>query len=133
MPSNKPTTHISPKPHHTIRHPVRSSKTTSDCIGIASCLLGWLLSRSVLWYLTSTLQPSLDVPLDTFNIIISQNLSYTSMGYAAPLFERTSPLAATSSHSGAQSSPSMIPLCAIPFILVSPEIIAVDANTDQAP
>ncbi|KAF8201217.1 hypothetical protein K438DRAFT_1821617 [Mycena galopus ATCC 62051] len=107
-------------------------------------------STQLAQYLTSTLQPSLNVSLDTFNTILSQNISYALMGYAAPLFERTP---AVSGNLISQRIISryplaplctilailygyallMLPLCAIPFILVSPEIVVVDDHAREKP
>ncbi|KAJ7115086.1 hypothetical protein C8R43DRAFT_1156260 [Mycena crocata] len=96
-------------------------------------------------YLTSTLQPSLNVSLDTFNDILSGNMSHALMGYAAPLFERSS---AVSGNQMSQRILSryplaplctvlailygyallLLPLCALPFILVSQELVVVDPH-----
>ncbi|KAJ7602853.1 hypothetical protein DFH06DRAFT_1488584 [Mycena polygramma] len=96
-------------------------------------------------YLTSTLQASLNVSLNTFSAILSSNMSYALMGYAAPLFERTSAISGNHISQRIISRYPMaplctvlailygyalllLPLCALPLLLVSQELIVVDPH-----
>ncbi|KAJ7233849.1 hypothetical protein B0H12DRAFT_1327793 [Mycena haematopus] len=114
-----------------------------------SALLGGLDPASpstlIAQYLSSTLQPSLNVSLNVFNTILSQNMSYSLMSYAAPLFERTPAVSGNLISQRIISRYPLAPLCTIlailygcallmlsvciiPFIVVSPEIVVANAG-----
>lgn len=71
-------------------------------------------STTLASHLAETLQPSLRSPVESLNSFIASNMSFTMMGYAAPLFERA---VATSGNGIAQDSVSRYPLAPLCVVL----------------
>ncbi len=65
-------------------------------------------------YLHYTLKTSLILPTEIFNTILSQNMSYASMGFASPLFERD---VSTGGNSIVMRSASRYPLAPLSAVL----------------
>ncbi len=92
--------------------PILSNFNTTSALFAA---LDRTLQKNLVDYLKTTLKNSLTISTETFNTVLSRNMSYAAMGLVSPLFERN---VSTGGNTIVMRSASRYPLAPLSTILV---------------
>ncbi|SJL08680.1 uncharacterized protein ARMOST_12049 [Armillaria ostoyae] len=102
-------------------YPVPSNFNTTSALFAA---LDRTLQINLANYLKTTLMTSLTFSTETFNTVLSQNMSYAAMGFASPLFERDVSTGGNSILLRSASRYPLAPLSAVLAILYTYALLA---------
>ncbi len=101
--------------------PVLSNFNTTSALFAA---LDEYYQGNLIGYLKTTLQTSLTLSTETFNTVLSRNMSYAAMGFASPLFERDVSTGGNSIVLRSASRYPLAPLSALLAILYTYALLA---------